>query len=183
MRAENDKAMKQEESAPWYRHFWPWMIIGILGWGVVSSAITLTVAVRNPPQMMDGDYAELGKLLVDTHERADRARQLGLNGTLSFAHDHWRLELDSSAAGEVDETLLLLVRHPVDPDRDRQVLLRREARGRYTAAAAPVPARGRVIVSDPAQSWWISGAFGHGADHGADHGNREFAVALRPERL
>ncbi|MDT8450907.1 MAG: FixH family protein [Wenzhouxiangellaceae bacterium] len=172
--------MTQDESTPWYRQFWPWMIIGILGWGVVSSAITLTVAVRNPPQMVDGDYAELGKLLVDTHERADRARQLGLNGTLSFARDRWRLDLGSSAAaGELDETLLLLIRHPVDSARDRQVLLRREAEGRYTAAAAPVPARGRLIVSDPAQSWWISGAFGTGEGGG----NGEFAVALRPERL
>ncbi|MCA1777922.1 MAG: FixH family protein, partial [Xanthomonadaceae bacterium] len=70
------------ENTPWYRQFWPWFIVAILLWGVVSASIVLAIAIRNPPHMMTGDYAKLGKALVDTHRRADRAAALGLVGVL-----------------------------------------------------------------------------------------------------
>ncbi len=34
--------------APWYRHFWPWFIVGLLGVSVVASVATVVIAFRNP---------------------------------------------------------------------------------------------------------------------------------------
>ncbi|MGM0658947.1 MAG: FixH family protein [Pseudomonadota bacterium] len=167
--------MEQQDNTPWYRQFWPWLILAILGWGVISSSITLSVALKNPPHMMTGDYAKLGKALVDTHVRADRAEALGLAGTLRVAQDEWFLQLTSSADAVPGERLLLLVQHPTDSARDRQVVLNRSGEGQYRAVAGEVPVRGRLIVSDLEQSWWISSSY-----------RREGEVleaALEPERL
>ncbi|MDT8437710.1 MAG: FixH family protein [Wenzhouxiangellaceae bacterium] len=166
-----------EPSAPWYRQFFPWLLIAILGWGIVSSLITLSVAVGNPPQMMTGDYQRLGKVLVDTHQRADRAEALGLAGELTLAAGRWTLVLDSHEALEGD-ALLLLIQHPADAGRDRQLLLRREDASRWTAIDTDfaLPARGRMIVTDPAQTWWVSGAWETGSETAV-------ALRLRPERL
>jgi hypothetical protein len=167
--------MKSEQAPPWYRNFWPWFIIAILSWGVISSSITLTVALNNPPHMMTGDYAELGKALVDTHRRADRAEALGLSGLLTRTGAQWALSLDANEAGALGERLLLLAQHPTDSTRDRQVVLDRIAPGEYRAEAATIPLRGRIIVSDLEQNWWISSSYESDPD--------SLDVALAPERL
>jgi hypothetical protein len=167
--------MKSEQDPPWYRNFWPWFIIAILSWGVISSSITLTVALNNPPHMMTGDYAELGKALVDTHERADRADALGLSGTLARAGSQWALRIESAASERLGERLLLLVQHPTDSARDRQVVFDRIANGEYRAAATEIPARGRMIVSDLEQTWWISSEY--------DTASAPLSATLVPRRL
>jgi hypothetical protein len=160
---------------PWYRQFWVWLVLAILGWGVVSSTITLSVALRNPPQMMTGDYQRLGKALVDTHARADRAEALGLSGLLGMKPDSWSLAVQAFDPTALPDTLLLLVQHPTDAARDRQLLLRRAADGSYGTGIESVPPRGRIIVSDLEQSWWISASYELASGDGE--------LALKPERL
>lgn len=162
-------------ATPWYRQFWPWFIIAILSWGVISASITLSFALRNPPQMMTGDYQRLGKALVDTHKRADRAEALGLKGAVAFERGEWRLKLEARQSDGLSDVLLLLVQHPTDAGRDRQVLLRGSVAAGYTGAGDPPPVRGRLIVSDPEQSWWISSAY--------QAENNQLAADLLPERL
>ena len=163
------------ESTPWYKQFWPWFILAILGWGVVSASITLAVAVRNPPQMMTGDYAKLGKALVDTHQRADAAQALGIAGQLSMEAGRVSLTLAAHDPSGLDDMLLLLVQHPTDAGRDRQLQLRRVADGRYAADSGDWPERGRLIASDLGQTWWISSVYR------VEDGRVE--AALAPERL
>ncbi len=165
--------MEQRDNAPWYRQFWPWFILAILSWGVVSATITLSFALRNPPHMMTGDYARLGKALVDTHVRADRAEALGLAGMLTAEKGAWLLRLEVTDLPA--QQLVLLVQHPTDSSRDRQVVLNRSAPGEYRAAAAEVPSRGRLIVSDLEQTWWISSSF--------QQGGERLEAELKPERL
>jgi len=165
--------MEQTDTTPWYRQFWPWFILAILSWGVVSATITLSVALKNPPHMMTGDYAKLGKALVDTHVRADRAEKLGLGGTLMAENDGWLLRLDTTELKA--QRILLLVQHPTDSSRDRQVVLSRTAPGEYRAAATDVPSRGRLIVSDLEQTWWISSSF--------QRDGERLEASLKPERL
>lgn len=167
--------MEKHDATPWYKQFWPWFILAILGWGVVSASITLSVALRNPPHMMTGDYAKLGKALIDTHERADVAEALGLSGRLVGRGGEWALSLQAADTALLGERLLLLIQHPTDSTRDRQVLLARIAPGEYRADAVEIPARGRLIVSDLEQSWWISSTYR------TDGGS--LAADLEPERL
>jgi hypothetical protein len=37
---------------PWYRQFWPWFVIAIPTWGVMSSVITATVAIRGADEVL-----------------------------------------------------------------------------------------------------------------------------------
>ncbi len=151
--------MEQHDATPWYKQFWPWFIIGVVSWGVVSASITFSVAVRNPPHIMTGDYAKLGKALVDTHERADAAEAMGLTGKLGERGGQWVLSMQALDTSALGERLVLLVQHPTDSTRDRQIALDRIAPGEYRAAAVDIPPRGRMIVSDPEQRWWISSTY------------------------
>lgn len=148
-----------DETSPWYRQPWPWLVLGLLAFGVTMSTIMVASAIRNPPSLVTGDYAQLGKALVDTHRRADRAGELGLAGNLRLVDGFWMLELRSRPEARPGDRLLMRIQHPTDAGRDRQVLLRMAEPGKYRAAADAWPSRGRIIVSDPEQTWWISSTF------------------------
>ena len=32
---------------PWYRYFWPWFLVGLLGVSVVGSLVTVAIAYRH----------------------------------------------------------------------------------------------------------------------------------------
>jgi hypothetical protein len=49
----------QAVSSPWYRHFWPWFVIGLLGSAVAGSLVTVALAFR------------LGDLELPAAEQAD----------------------------------------------------------------------------------------------------------------
>jgi hypothetical protein len=36
----------EEYGSPWYQNFWPWFIVGLLGFSVVGSLLTVAIAYR-----------------------------------------------------------------------------------------------------------------------------------------
>ena len=50
--------MTDEDTQPWYRHFWPWFIIALLGSSVTASLYTVYLAVSTAEPVLtqsDGD--------------------------------------------------------------------------------------------------------------------------------
>jgi len=169
-------ALTHPDLRPWYREFWAWFVIAILGLGVASGTGVLIIGIQNAPQMVTGDYEKVGKALVDTHRRADRALELGLAGRLDVGGQTAVLALTAHDADGLPEQLLLRFEHPTDTARDVTVVARRLAAGRWQARLDTVraPDRARVILSDLAQTWWLAGRF-----EGAANGS----IGLAPERL
>lgn len=146
---------------PWYREFWVWFILAILGMGVASGTGVLFIGFSNAPQMVTGDYQSLGKALVNTGERSDRAIELGLAGEMSVSGKTVSLRLDADDPVAVPDRLLLRFQHPTDAARDVSALAERTDANTWTAALGErqPPSRARVIVSDLSQNWWLSGEF------------------------
>jgi uncharacterized protein len=59
-------------SRPWYRQFWPWFLVAIAGWGVVSSAVTATIAFSGADEVIT--YQQ-GRALSKTSWRDSRDAQ------------------------------------------------------------------------------------------------------------
>lgn len=161
---------------PWYREFWVWFFLAILGMGVASGTGVLVIGIKNAPQMVTGDYEKLGKALIDTHRRSDRARQLGLAGRLELTGETAVLALTATEADQLPDQLLLHFEHPTDATRDVAAVARRLDDGRWQARLDTVraPDRARVILSDLEQTWWLAGRF-----EGAPDGS----IGLAPVRL
>lgn len=153
--------MSEATVRPWYREFWVWFVLGILGMGVASGTGVLVIGIKNAPQMVTGDYQSLGKALVDTHERADRAASLGLSGSLSVGAEFAELVLGANRIAELPEQLLLRFQHPTDAGRDISAVARRIDADRWQAhiGSLELPERSHVILSDLQQTWWLSGRF------------------------
>ena len=48
-------------ASPWYKHLWPWIIIGILACSVTLTLSMVTIAVNNPDNLVNDNYYEAGK--------------------------------------------------------------------------------------------------------------------------
>ncbi len=160
---------------PWYREPWPWIILGILGLGVCSGLGILTIGLKNPPQIVSGDYQPLGKALVDTQERAGRATALGLGGDLRFEGNDVLLTLAADDPAGLPETVLVQFLHPATSEGDTTAIVRLQSEGVYRGELATLPhERAQVRVADLQQTWWLAGRMS------GDNGG---AVALSVQRL
>ncbi|QHB29139.1 hypothetical protein TCK1_3793 [Pseudomonas monteilii] len=45
-------------ASPWYKHLWPWIIIGILTTSVCLSLTMVSIAVNNPDNLVNDNYYE-----------------------------------------------------------------------------------------------------------------------------
>lgn len=69
-------------TSPWYKHLWPWIIIGILTTSVCLSLTMVSIAVRNPDNLVNDNYYEAGKGINRSLDRELLAQQLGLKASV-----------------------------------------------------------------------------------------------------
>ena len=167
--------MNEYDAKPWYKEPWPFILISITGLGVVAGSTLAYIGLSNPPEIVSGDFEQLGRGLTDTNVRTAQARSLGLSGVLHISEREARLELSALDAAGLPETLLIQFQHPATSDQDRILVVQRRAAGVYSGSMdeAPHP-RARIVVADLPQSWWLAGRL---------HGQPTAAVNLEPKRL
>ena len=117
-------------ASPWYKHLWPWIIIGILACSVTLTLSMVTIAVNNPDNLVNDNYYEAGKGINRSLDRELLAQTLNLKATVHL--DELTGEVDVRLTGESDpQSLELNLISPTQPDKDRKVLLSRSEAGRY----------------------------------------------------
>src|SRR5690625_454185 len=77
---------------PWYRQFWPWFLLGMLGSVVVACGITLYIAVANPDSLVRDNYYREGLAINQELAASSRARELGLRAGLGWGGGRRGLE-------------------------------------------------------------------------------------------
>ncbi|MCU0935408.1 MAG: FixH family protein [Gammaproteobacteria bacterium] len=119
------------DSKPWYRQFWPWVLILLPLTAVVASFTTLFIAMHDPDGLVAEDYYKAGLAINRTLERQDQARLAGIaaRGQLDLATGDVVLSVDGLPASA--DPLTLRFAHATRSTHDQQVLLR------------PVPGGGR----------------------------------------
>ncbi|MBI6895881.1 FixH family protein [Pseudomonas putida] len=117
-------------ASPWYKHLWPWIIIGILATSVCLSLTMVSIAVRNPDNLVNDNYYEAGKGINRSLDRELLAQTLNLKAGVHL--DELTGEVEVRLTGNSDpQTLELNLISPTQPDKDRKVPLTRTEQGRY----------------------------------------------------
>lgn len=114
----------------WYTQFWAWFVIGLLAVSVILSLTMLTVALKNPENLVVTNYYEVGKGINRSLEREKRAQQLGIKAQLELdtqlGQAHLKLEGQT-----LPQQLLLNLISPTQPERDLKIILQHKEANLY----------------------------------------------------
>jgi len=145
---------------PWYRQFWPWVLIGLPLASVCAGVTTLFIAMEDPDTLVVGDYYKQGLAINRILAREDAARALALAGQLRVDLATGDVVLDLQSAQALDSTpLRLKLLHTTRAEHDAEVALKPLAPGRYAAALAqPLRLGGWTLqLMPPDGTWRITG--------------------------
>lgn len=130
---------------PWYRHFWPWFVLGLLGTSVVGSLTTVYIAVSGrDPEVRDG-WRQDAKAVVRDDHRQRMASDLGLGADVSVTADTLRIRLDARPGLAPDVVSVQLI-HPTIARRDIELEALPDESGEFVARR-PADLGGRYTLS------------------------------------
>ena len=151
---------------PWYKHFWPWFIIVLLGAVVTASMFTLHLASQgNDSLVIEGSA---GTDVVTERNLAAQmaAMDLGLSAELVIDVDTGNVQvtLTSGSLAENPSTLGLWLSHPTFADRDERTTLTTappDASGRLTwvGTVLDTPIGKRYLVLNDGDRWRLNGVW------------------------
>ncbi|MEC9482979.1 MAG: FixH family protein [Halomonas sp.] len=162
---------------PWYKEFWPWFLLGILGMAVVMGTTFLVLSITSFDGMVEDDYYKQGLAINQELAQDQRATELGMAAELRIDDLTGDVTIELHGDDRPDRLRLDLI-FPTQGNRDQQVILERVRAGHY-AGQLPRALQYRwyvqvqPAVDDPA--WRLQGEIGLPrrdplmlrADHGA----------------
>jgi len=131
-RGSHAQAGARPEGLPWYRYFYVWLIVALLGTTVSAALWTVAIAFENADSLVRDDWYAEGTHINRRLEKDAAARQLGIGAGLRVDVETGEVWLELSGRGaEGIDALRLELSHPTRAERDRVLSLRRDATGRF----------------------------------------------------
>jgi hypothetical protein len=157
-------ATEREDLEPWYRQFWPWFIISLLGFSVIASLSTVWISLQTTDSLVLKSDDGI-QIVAERRISAERlANELNLAALLA-------IDLDTGAvsaamrAGVLDEApavLELEFTHPAFANRDQLITLHRaqpDAEGNpiWSGHFVEVPDGRWYVTLRSGDEWRLSG--------------------------
>lgn len=114
---------------PWYKQFWPWVLIILPLCAVAASVTTLFIAIENKPDMVVEDYYKKGKAINVDITRLENAFRLALKFELTV--DANKVKLVQTFGEKQHAALKLKFIHRTLKINDFDLLLTANSSGNY----------------------------------------------------
>jgi len=120
----------RSDTAPWYRHRWPWILMSVPAFSVVLGVILIGTAMRNPAILVVDNYYAEGRGINRSMEMDNVATALALKARITYNNT-----VTVTLNVDHEEALRLYVYHATDDQRDQSfLLLPTEDNGQYEPA-------------------------------------------------
>lgn len=148
-----------EDTKPWYRQFWPWMLIALPGTAVVASITTYFIAASGTSGLVVDDYYKEGLAINRSLARGSKAAELNLSANLAISDTRVRVLLDNEHV-TAGQDLKLVFSHATFPDLDQTLLLQSGENNYWSGEMTTALRTGKwyVYVSATDDSWRLSGS-------------------------
>jgi hypothetical protein len=144
---------------PWYRQFWPWVLIAIPGTAVVLGIALVLISLHDPDGLVVDDYYKQGLAINRQLERDRKAGRLGVRARVHLDSDAGtvRVELEGELSPR-PSLLQLHLLHPTRSRRDVSTTLHPDALGSYSGLVdLSAPAYWHLSVEPADGTWWLRG--------------------------
>lgn len=148
----------REDTAPWYKQFWPWALMSLPATAVVAGLYTYSLAASTSSGLVEDDYYNVGKAINRSLERGQKAQAMGLSANLAFSDGAVRLLLNNVGVQD-QQGLTLKLLHATLPDRDQKLVLGNTGHGIWSGKLdKPLPAGKWYVQLMPMdESWRLEG--------------------------
>jgi hypothetical protein len=145
------------QSAPWYQHRWPWLLMAGPMVVIIAGFITMWISFSGADALVVDDYYKQGKAINQDLRREAQAKTLGLQ--LAMHYDPSVGQMQGRLSG-VDKasSLTLLVIHPTLPAKDMRFTVQSDAHGKF-AVILPLLERAhwQIELQDSQRTWRLHG--------------------------
>lgn len=149
--------LPREDSEPWYRQFWPWFLIMLPATVVVAGISMIFIANEGADDLVVDEYYKDGLAINRKLEKKELATKLGIGAGIAVSGD----QIVVTTSGPVTQVQLkLLLSHPLESNRDFEVILTQSLPGEYRARLSnPVAPRWHwALMSEDEQAWRLDGS-------------------------
>ncbi|HSN70845.1 MAG TPA: FixH family protein [Steroidobacteraceae bacterium] len=149
-------ARQASDARPWYRQFWPWLLIVPPAATVVGGVLTLSLALRHPEyDVRDGHYRD-GLGVYRAAEPTGGAAAIDRDALLLLDREG-RVQV-SVRGGEQSREVLLHLTDPATREH-REIRLREAGEGRFEGQVIlPAAAMWQALLTDERAGWSLAGA-------------------------
>ncbi len=120
----------KQDTQPWYRQGWPWLLIGLPASAVIGGIITITLAIQSPNALVVDDYYKAGLAINQVKHRQELAQAMQLQGFLRSDGRRFSLRLSGETAVS-DPVLTLRLIHATRAELDQTLVMKRNPAGVY----------------------------------------------------
>ena len=153
--------LMKNDTAPWYKHRWPWLLMAGPAAVLVAGFITMWISFKGADPLVVDDYYKQGKAINQDLRRDRAAASLGLQLVLRYDAASGTLvgQLQNASGGTRDQSpLTLMLIHPTVPEKDLRLIATPDGSGIFSIALPLLErAHWQVQMEDAARSWRLHG--------------------------
>jgi len=124
--------LNSQPTNPWYKEFWPWMLLAVLGSSIIAGTTFLVLSITSYDGMVEDNYYKTGLAINQVIAQDHRATEMGMAARIRV--DDLTGDINVDLSGEArPQRLLLTLTFPTRDDRDQQL----HVRGRHYVGQAP----------------------------------------------
>lgn len=148
----------RNDSQPWYKERWPWLLMAGPAIVIVAGVITAWLAVISNDGLVTDDYYKQGLAVNQQLHRDKQATDLGLEASVMRAGSNVRLLINAESSALLPTSIVLKLAHPTRAGHDQLIELQAESQGFYSGKlSAELSGRWLASIEDPAGQWRLQG--------------------------
>lgn len=148
----------RNDSRPWYRERWPWILMAGPAIVIVAGFVTFWLAFSSNDGLVTDDYYKQGLAVNQQLKRDHAASDLGLHADVMRSGLNLRLLIGAESVAQLPEEITLKLAHPTRAGLDQAVKMVSEGQGFYNGKLVEdISGRWLVTLEDPAGKWRLHG--------------------------